>query len=71
MWKKITKNKNKVAQEKVDEYKKFKNKLQNEIKRAKQTFFKEKIETGRGNPKLMWNQVNEILGKKSKENIDI
>jgi len=71
MWKKIAKNKNKVDQEKVDEYKKFKNKLQNEIKRAKQTFFKEKIETGSGNPKLMWNQVNEILGKKSKENIDI
>lgn len=52
----------------LQNYKVFRNQLNNSIKNARLKYFKTKILDSRGNPKLFWNTVNEITGLNKPKN---
>ena len=47
-------------------YKKARNKVNKMIKNSKQKYFQNHIDGNRGNPKKMWDGINQLLGKVSK-----
>ena len=47
-------------------YKKARNKVNKMIKISKQKYVQNHIDGNRGNPKKMWNGINQLLGKGSK-----
>lgn len=44
----------------------FKNKIQNEIRKTKDSYYKQKFNTNHKNPKEQWRTINEITGNKEK-----
>ena len=46
-------------------YKKARNKINKMIKNSKQKYFQNHIDGNRGNPKKMWDGINQFLGKES------
>ena len=47
-------------------YKKARNRINKMIKNSKQKYFQNYIDGNRGNPKKMWDGINQLLGKGSK-----
>lgn len=53
------------------DYKKFRNRLQNEIKKAKVNYYRHKFNKFDDNPKKLWELVNEITKRYKKRDLDI
>jgi len=52
-----------------DDYKKFRNLVNNEIKQSKNSYYHSHIENNRGNPKALWRTINQVSGRnKTKSN---
>ena len=52
-----------------DDYKKFRNLVNNEIKKSKASYYHSHIENNRGNPKVLWRTINHVSGRaKTKSN---
>lgn len=45
------------------DFKQLRNTVNNEIKTAKTTYFREKIENNKGNPKALWKTINSLSGR--------
>ena len=56
-----------MDQEKINEYKKYRNMVQKEINREKQNYYRQKIEQHGNNNKKLWDCVNEIINDKKKK----
>ena len=65
LWKKALRKRNEF----VEVYKKERNRVNNEIKKAKNRFYSNLLLKD-NNPKNMWNTINEILGAKGRINND-
>ena len=74
--KKLIKEKNKTAKSYSkhpitygEKYRKLRNKVTNEIRKAKRIYFNNKFEQSAGNPKKTWSVINEALKRKNKNKI--
>ena len=54
----------------IAEYKSMRNNLTNRINKLKQAYYKKKIDGCNKDPKKIWNNINELTGKKLKQSID-
>ena len=52
--------------ENVNNYKKYKNKLNHVLRTAKRSYYQKRIESSKSNIKATWNIINEILNKKKR-----
>ena len=55
----------------MKKFKKERNRLNNEIKKAKADYYKSQVESNIGNPKAIWKCINQITHRKSTNNSSI
>ena len=57
--------------EQWNKFKKQRNKINNEIKKAKANYFQSQVETNAGNPRAIWSTINQITHRKCTDNSSI